>query len=265
MPHMGMYVIALLLGCSTASSAAQASDGSCAFWCTRDSGGTSHCTHPECSGCSICTSMVSCTPSSTNDLSHQACEPWCKAQHQQEHCSACSCSACAFCGPGAAATTGAAPVAAPKPCQAVARDDGNVEACQGYCTSKHASAHCTRCDCKMCDFCASPSVSILPPSGASSSMAGGGPPTGPACTPTSRDDLSYKACQKWCKPERALPHHRHTTPRAPTAVALACACACACATCCARDHACVGLHARPVCIYRSMPHCMCGALPVCVL
>jgi hypothetical protein len=126
----------------------------CAAWCTRDAHSQSHCGHPECAACDMCATRVECTPTKKDDLSHEACEPWCKAEHAKAHCPVCACRACSYCQQSqSAATTGAiitvpqAVVPAGVACEPTARDDGNAVACKPWCATKHAQAHCPRCDC----------------------------------------------------------------------------------------------------------------------
>lgn len=79
----------------------------CATWCARDAYGASHCGHPECTACTECSARVSCTPIKKEDISHESCERWCKAEHAAAHCPACACRACTFCAVSKAAESDA--------------------------------------------------------------------------------------------------------------------------------------------------------------
>ena len=221
-------LVALLLAFASAVSADD-SPPSCAFWCTRDSGGSdaARCGHPECAACDACSGTKSCTPQNDHDLTHEACENWCKASYSAVHCKACSCKSCSFCGGAGAATfsSALAPSAPAKECKPTARDDGKVESCKSWCQEKHASSgHCTRCDCKSCPFCSATALAAAAvaaeaaasekaraaasrkPSSSAAASAASPPPPRASCKPSSKDDLSYESCSIWCKAEHRGSH-----------------------------------------------------------
>ena len=54
----GAMLASLLILCLTTT----ASAAECASWCSRDGHGQSHCAHPDCSSCPLCSSTASCEP-----------------------------------------------------------------------------------------------------------------------------------------------------------------------------------------------------------
>jgi len=80
-----------------------AAASACAGFCERDALGQSHCDSPECHSCEVCAQRIACVPTKREDLAHESCERWCKAEHAKSHCSTCACRSCGFCMHPAAA------------------------------------------------------------------------------------------------------------------------------------------------------------------
>lgn len=203
------------LASPTACSPVASDDGnvqSCKPYC-QEKHGASHCPRCDCQTCPFCLrpsdafSPVShavlehkeCTPVDKNDLRYEECSRWCAVAHRGVHCSACACKTCAFCGgaeggggaaaaPSAssasAASLAAITAGASKACKPASKDDGKVETCKSYCAEMHAAAHCTRCDCKSCNFCASSA----------------------ACEPHDKRDSKVASCEIFCNPAHVDSH-----------------------------------------------------------
>ena len=181
---------------------------SCKGYCQEKHAST-HCKRCDCQSCNFCQaaggalapaaprtpassnnlppdSGRACTRNDANDLPYEACSKWCKPEHRGSHCSACACKSCAFCGgsesPGE--SIGIITSGGGGQCTASSHDDGGVESCKGYCSEKHASAHCTRCDCKACGFCSAQRT----------------------CSPHDAADSSVEACESFCLAGRAKDH-----------------------------------------------------------
>lgn len=118
-------------------------------------------------------------------MAYEACAAWCKPSYKDVHCSNCACKACGFCAapvPGAVVKT----QSAGKTCAAASVDDGKAEDCKLYCTEKHSAAHCARCDCKACPFCA--------------------PERRVACAAHNSADSSVASCETFCNAQHATSH-----------------------------------------------------------
>ncbi len=233
----------------------------CKSYCQERHAST-HCKRCDCQSCSFCQRMATaaaataapkptsmsvhqppdtgkaCVKTDANDLPYEACSKWCKAEHRGSHCHTCACKTCSFCGgderPG---VEQAATVVGGGACTAASRDDGHVESCKGYCSEKHASAHCARCDCKACGFC-SIQRSCTPHDAADSAVEacegfclesrpqdhcplcrckrcgfcreGGGAdgPVAASCTPHDANDVRVASCEPFCNAKRACRPHR---------------------------------------------------------
>ena len=154
----------------------------------------------QCRACSLCKPCTSTVP---DDLSWEACEPWCSVH---DHCSSCKCRACSFC----------------RACTPLDESDTEYEDAQPWCTDK---AHCeyarrrprarehappsrgqgscplaaVRC-CKTIHpvvararACASPSHRYC--------KCKASPRCQSLCTPHDGNDDDFTSCQGWCKHE----------------------------------------------------------------
>ena len=164
---------------------------SCEKWC-KEERKEEHCPTCACRQCSFCTAAqlsveMKCTPTAKDDGKVKSCKSYCKDQHASTHCKRCDCQMCSICqAPGASP---AADVLTPRSgptimCTSALRDDGKVESCKEYCSEKHASVHCARCDCKACGFCLAQR----------------------SCTPQSAADAAVEACESFCNDDHPQDH-----------------------------------------------------------
>ena len=179
----------------------------CEGWCNK----IVHCSNPVCSACQMCGEAVACTPISKDDLHHESCEGWCKAENKGPHCNACACRRCSFCGkPKITSAVGITGVDQPVECKKTSREDFAYEACSNWCKAEYKSTHCEVCACKACGFCgakgpgdSSSDHPVTAGSKASEMQVG---TAGKACASASRDDSSVETCKSYCKKDHAAAH-----------------------------------------------------------
>lgn len=159
-------------------------DISCQGWCDK----IVHCQNKQCSSCSMCGKTVACRPTRKDDLHHESCESWCKAEQMGPHCNTCACRRCDFCS---SLVKGGVEDFTPIKCAPASKDDLPYEACSKWCRPEESGVHCGRCACKQCEFCDAVSSAAVPSIGLAT--------IGNKCKPLTRDDASVESCRSYCK------------------------------------------------------------------